>query len=168
MNIQYDFTAVEIKPVQDILDCILKVGDDLLTTLKNICGKAGTEAGDAGFRDLRATICGELKNIESLRKQIRAKTLKDDALRIRVLKYGVLNSTWSREKKTKKKARAAAASAVVEFTPWQREDVNSMIGVVNSNPEAYGNDEVRGAIVAALQVLATKLPEQKKAKKKAK
>jgi len=164
-TLEFSFTKVEIATVQDILNGILKDGDSLLDTLKNICGKAGTEKGDGCYRALRLEICGKLENIEALRKAIRAKKPIDPALKIRVLKYGVLNSTWAREKKAKAKAKATAVESATSFIPWQREDCNAMISVVNSNPEIYTES---AELVAALQVLATKLPAKAKAKAKTK
>jgi len=161
---EFSFTKVEMQTVQDILNGILKGGDDLVTTLKNICGKPGTDKADACYRALRLEICGKLENIEGLRKTIRNKRPIDAALKVRVLKYGVMNSTWSREKKAKAKAKATKVEAAIVFTPWQRADCNAMIGVVNSNPEVYGAESEE--LIAALQVLATKLPAEKKAAKK--
>jgi hypothetical protein len=163
---EFEFTKNELTTVQDILDGILKGGDDLVNTLRNICGKPGTEKADACFRALRLEICGKLEGVEGLRKTIRAKRPIEAALKIRVLKYGVMNSTWSREKKAKAKAKATKAESAIVFTPWQREDCNAMIGIVNSNPEVYGKESAE--LIAALQVLAVKLPEQKTAKKAAK
>ena len=163
MEYEFSFTKVEVSTVQDILNGIINDGDTLLDTLKNICGKPGTEKGDGCYRALRLEICGKLEDIEGLRKTIRAKRPIDAALKIRVLKYGVMNSTWSREKKAKAKAKATKVEAAVSFTPWQREDANAMIGIVNSNPEVYVDS---AELIAALQVLATKLPAEKKAAKK--
>jgi hypothetical protein len=166
LNLEFTFTKVEVSTVQDILNGILSGDADLLSTLTNICGRAGTEKGDACYRALRLVICGELKDINKTLKLIRAKKIKDQALITRVRKYGVMNSTWSREKKPKAKAKATKVEAATVFTPWQREDCNAMIGVVNSNPEVYGIDSAE--LVAALQVLAVKLPAKAKAKAKAK
>ena len=160
---EFSFTKVEVTTVQDILNGILKDGDSLLDTLKNICGKPGTDKGDGCYRALRLEICGKLEDIEGLRKTIRAKRPIDAALKVRVLKYGVMNSTWSREKKAKAKAKATKVESAIVFTPWQREDANAMIGIVNSNPEVYADS---AELIAALQVLATKLPAEKKAAKK--
>jgi hypothetical protein len=164
INYEFEFTKVELDDVQKILNGILKDGDSLLATLKNICGTPGTEKADACYRALRLEICGKLEDIEGLRKTIRAKRPIDAALKVRVLKYGVMNSTWSREKKAKAKAKATKVESAIVFAPWTREDCNAMIGVINSNPEVYKDDS--GELIAALQVLATKLPEQKKAAKK--
>ena len=164
MEYEFSFTKVEVTTVQDILNGILKDGDDLTATLRNICGKPGTEKADACFRALRLEICGKLEDIEGLRKAIRAKRPIDAALKVRVLKYGVMNSTWSREKKPKAKAKATKVEAAIVFTPWTRADANAMIGVINGNPEAYGAESAE--LIAALQVLAVKLPAEKKAAKK--
>ena len=164
MEYEFSFTKVEVTTVQDILNGILKDGDTLLDILKNICGKPGTEKADACFQALRLEVCGKLEDIEGLRKTIRAKRPIDAALKVRVLKYGVMNSTWSREKKPKAKAKTTKVESATVFTPWNREDCNAMIGVVNSNPEVYGKESAE--LIAALQVLAVKLPEQKKATKK--
>ena len=161
---EHSFTKIELTTVQDILNGIINDGDTLLDTLKNICGKPGTDKGDACYRALRLEICGKLEDIEGLRKTIRAKRPIDAALKLRVLKYGVMNSTWSREKKAKAKAKATTVESAVSFTPWKREDCNAMIGVVNANPEVYGDES--DELIAALQVLATKLPAEKKAAKK--
>ena len=164
MEYDFSFTKVEVTTVQDILNGIITDGDTLLDTLKNICGKPGTEKADACFRALRLEICGKLEDIEGLRKTIRAKRPLDAALKVRVLKYGVMNSTWSREKKPKAKAKAKKVETAIVFAPWNREDCNAMIGVVNSNPEVYGAESAE--LIAALQVLAVKLPAEKKAAKK--
>ncbi len=166
MEYEFTFTKTEVDTVQDILNGILMGGADLVTTLRNICGKPGTEQGDGCFRALRLEICGKLEDIEGLRKTIRAKRPIDAALKIRVLKYGVMNSTWSREKKAKAKVKTTKVEAAIVFTPWNREDCNAMIGVVNSNPEVYGADSAE--LIAALQVLAVKLPAEKKVAKKKK
>ena len=165
MEYEFSFTKVEMDAVQDILNGILKGDESLLDTLKNICGKPGTEKGDACYRALRLEICGKLEDIDGLRKIIRANRPIDATLKIRVLKYGVMNSTWSRAKKAKAKARAKKVESAIVFTPWTRADVNAMIGVINGNPEVYGTESAE--LIAALQVLAVKLPEQKKTKKKA-
>ena len=164
MEYEFSFTKVEVTTVQGILNGIITDGDTLFDTLKNICGKPGTEKGDACYRALRLEICGKLEDIEGLRKTIRADRPIDAALKIRVLKYGVMNSTWSRAKKGKAKSKTTKVEAAIVFTPWTRADANSMIGVINGNPEAYGAESAE--LIAALQVLAVKLPAEKKAAKK--
>lgn len=160
-TLEFEFTATEIKVVNDTLDGILEGEDTLISVLRNICGKAGTKTADACFKALRFKICGELKDINKTLKLIRAKKIKDASLIVRVRKYSVLNTIWGRDKKPKAKV-TAVASAVV-FEPINREDINSTITVINANPEVYENHE---ELIAAFQIVLNLLPEEKKAAKK--